>query len=269
MLPYESKILTNIHIEKNAGTPVQKWIQDTYGKKRILIYNPLTDSLIRADQFIDVTNSIINWIRVNSGYSPLVPVLQKLVLKYVRQSSHSSAVRNIPEETMIIHGHFTANKFDDLVPNALQSVVIGDPWKRMISHNRQWHKVRGQSNQRVIIPYDPKMSFEEFASLPELRNYQSQALANKKLANFAAVGTPEHLVAFTQRLLTTLPPPPGLERIPKIYRVNQTPLNGSEPKIVYSKGFEDKFTSLHSQDYEIFHQAQVIVSSYANNPSLP
>jgi hypothetical protein len=170
---------------------------------------------------------------------------------------------DIPEATMIIHGHFAADKFDDLVPNALQSVIIGDPWKRMISHYRQWHKVRGQSNQRVLIPYDKKMSFEEFASLPELRNYQSQALAGKKLDSFAAVGTPEHLYTFTQRLITILPPPPELERIPKIYRVNQTPLNGSEPKIVYSKGFEDKFLLLHSQDYEIFHQAQMIVSSYA------
>ncbi|MFH2085169.1 MAG: hypothetical protein ABII21_00025, partial [bacterium] len=144
---------------------------------------------IKANHFIDVTNPMIDWVRVNSGYSPLVPILQKLVLSYVRQSSLNYGVKSIPEETMVIHGHFSADKFDYLLPTPIQSVVIGDPWKRMVSLYRQWHKVRGQSNHRVVIPFDENMSFEEFATLPELNNYQTKTLAGKDLTSFAAVGT--------------------------------------------------------------------------------
>lgn len=242
------RIIINTHIEKTAGTSLLKFFEDTVGKQKIAFYDPTTDSLVRvSDLLLSPSNDFVDRLQLKS-YA-FWPSLKKTYFK-----TRSKYAQKIPSDIAIIHGHFTSERFDKVVKNPIMTVVIRDPLKRMYSQYDHWKHAKGRNHWRIIIPYDPQLSFEAFALLPAMQNYQIKALAGKKLASFDLVGTTEKLNMFSSALFQMF--------IREGYVTNATPvksipkLNKHRKKYVANKKFEALFKKFHKEDYLLYEQAK-------------
>ena len=113
-------------------------------------------------------------------------IYPKISSRYVRRIRRGAPVLEVPEDAKVILGHFAADMFDRLLPDeisAIRAVVIRDPLDRMRSHYDHWKRTRSYEDWRVYIPFQRNLTFERFALLPELQNYQSQALGGMDLAD--------------------------------------------------------------------------------------
>lgn len=242
------RVIVNVHIEKTAGTSLLKFFEHTVGKEHIAFYDPITDSLTKvSDLPISPANELVDKWQLKS-YA-FWPALKKA---YYTINAKKNQV-NV-DDIAIVHGHFTANRFDTLFPNSLQTVVIRDPLARMHSQYDHWKRAKGRSQWRVMVPYDETMTFEDYAMLPSIRNYQVQALAGKELATFALVGVTERLNAYTTTLYHLL----LLENfiiadMPlRIEKLNQK----KQEHEMKRSGFEKDFAFFHKDDYMLYKQAK-------------
>ncbi len=242
-------MIVNTHIEKTAGTSLLRFLEQTIGKKRVAFYDPTTDSVIKiSDLFVSPSNDIIDQLQLKS-YA-FWPLLKRF---YFNTRSNKRYQTTVPNDIAIIHGHFVANRFDSLLKDPIRSVVIRDPLKRMRSQYDHWKRAKGRNQWRIMIPYDAQMSFEEYALLTVMQNYQTKALAGKDIASFDVVGVTEHIDVFTNKLFEVL-----IEEghIKKSIRMNSVKkLNLHKKTHETTMEFEKKFKVFHKEDYELYRQA--------------
>lgn len=77
--------------------------------------------------------------------------------------------------------------------------VVREPLERMKSHYEYWYRNSGLDRFGVVIPFESSMSFETFALLPQLSNYQTRALGIDP-SRFRLIGTTESLDAYMEEL---------------------------------------------------------------------
>ncbi len=255
----ESRLLS-VHIEKTAGTSVQDLLESVLGKDKVLIYNPIADTLTRAsDLRVQRTNPVHDALRLKIASSPLAPIINKTyrLLAYGMLKTKIIEISNLPGDFLAIHGHFAANRFDKQLVNPLATVVVRDPLERMESQYVHWQRTKGVTEWRVRIPFDPSITFERYALLSELQNYQTQALGGKNLDSFTVVGVTEELDTFAQELLNCLQS--ARLASPKqdfgIKRLNRTPNFRQSPPI-YEQDFLRQFKRQHEADYLLYEQAK-------------
>jgi len=245
------KIIVNVHIEKTAGTSLLKFFEHTVGKDRVAFYDPITDSLTRiSDLPISPSSDFVDKFQLKS-YA-FWPVLKQAYYSVYSQRNNQSVAKN---HIAIVHGHFTANRFDKTFPEMLQTVVIRDPLKRMHSQYDHWKRSKGRSQWRVMVPYDEKMTFEEYAILPAMRNYQMQALAGRELGSFSLVGVTERLEEYTKALYQLLLSEGFITSnvsLQTVEKMNQHKKNHQ----VKSSNFEKDFRTFHKDDYDLYKQAK-------------
>ena len=245
------KVIVNVHIEKTAGTSLLKFFERTVGKDRVAFYDPITDSLTRvSDLPLSPSSDFVDRFQLKS-YA-FWPVLKQAYYAVYSQKNHKSVAKN---HIAIVHGHFTASRFDETFPQMLQTVVIRDPLKRMHSQYDHWKRAKGRSQWRVMIPYDEKMTFEKYAMLPAMRNYQTQALAGRDLASFSLVGVTERLDEYTNALYQLL--------LAEGFITSDVPLNTVERMNQHKKNheikishFEKDFMAFHKEDYDLYKLAK-------------
>jgi len=247
------RVVVNVHIEKTAGTSLLKFFERTVGKDRIAFYDPITDSLTKvSDLPWSPSNDLVDRLQLKS-YA-FWPVLKNAYYSlYSKKNQKKVSMNNIA----IVHGHFTADRFDKEYPDAIRTVVIRDPLKRMHSQYDHWKRAKGRSQWRVMVPYESTLSFEEYAMLPVMRNYQMKALAGKDLTDFTLVGVTNRLSAYTNALYNLLLSEGQISReIPLngIEKLNQHK-NNHEVKL---SSFEKDFNAFHKEDYDLFRQAQLL-----------
>ena len=177
---------------------------------------------------------------------------------YFSSQRNKRSSTSVPSDIAIVHGHFAANRFDTMLPDAIRTVVIRDPLRRMHSQYDHWRRAKGRNQWRVIIPYDPAMTFEDYAMLPAMRNYQVNALAGRELASFSLVGVTERLDAYTQALyaffsaenhVSSKTPPTGVKN-----------LNKRKKNHTITNDFEKAFYAYHKDDYDLYEQAKKIAA---------
>ncbi len=244
------RVVVNVHIEKTAGTSLLKFFESTVGKERVAFYDPITDSLTRvSDLPVSPSNDFVDKLQLKS-YA-FWPVLKQAYYTVYSRKNHSSVAKN---NIAIVHGHFIANRFDTTFPNVIRTVVIRDPLQRMHSQYDHWKRAKGRSQWRVMIPYDDAMTFEEYAMIPVMRNYQVQALAGRDLSSFSLVGVTERLGAYTAALYQLL--------LTEGFITRDVPLNGIEKLNQHKKnhafktGFEKDFAAFHKDDYDLYRKAK-------------
>lgn len=247
---HQKRTLVNTHIEKTAGTSLLKFFEEIVGKNTIAFYDPTTDSVIRvSDLGISPSNDLIDKLQLKSyAFWPFVKQA------YFTMRSNKRYTQSIPENVAIVHGHFAANRFDTILPDAIRTVVIRDPLKRMHSQYDHWKRAKGRNQWRVIVPYDPNMMFEQFAMLPAMQNYQTQALAGKELTSFDIVGVTERLDAFTTALYTVLVKEGYINSTIALKKVEKLNTHRKNHQ-VKSSAFEETFRKFHAKDYELYKKA--------------
>ncbi|MGH7203081.1 MAG: hypothetical protein ACREHC_01410 [Candidatus Levyibacteriota bacterium] len=243
------RIMVNTHIEKTAGTSLLRFFEQTVGKNRIAFYDPITDSLIKvSDLFVSPSNDFIDKHQLKSyAFWPILKQFYFIVQSKNRRSS------SLPESIAIVHGHFAANRFDSLLKDPIRSVVIRDPLKRMRSQYDHWKRAKGRNQWRIMVPYNSQMSFEEYALLPVMQNYQTKALAGKDLASFDVVGVTERMDAFTNVLFDMLVKEGHIQK--SIHMDSVKKLNPHKKIHETTIEFEKKFKIFHKEDYQLYKQA--------------
>ena len=251
--------------EKTAGTSVRRDVEEAVGKKHVAVWRPEAKRLAKSsDIFITITSPLLNEVRLSLEKPVIGPVLANL------WSLATDIYRNrvlslypeliVPEDTYVILGHITATQFDGLIQNPFRAVVLRNPLERAMAHYDQLSRHRGRSEDgRIPIPYKPGMTFEQFALLDEVQNYQAQAIAGIPLKAFDVVGVTERLDEFTQTLLQRLGTECGItlqkqENQSRQKQFNKTPSRRDSAKY-YGTPFVEIFQKRNADDYDLYYEA--------------
>jgi hypothetical protein len=251
-----------VHIEKTAGTSVRKALETAVGKRAVAVYHPAADRLSRSSdelrpkdkRKVDPIFKLFSHPLLEPWRPMLYPLTARVYDARVRLRYGELA---IPKDTKLIFGHFAADKFDGLVQDPLRAVILREPYERMYSHFAHWHRNRGASDWRVKVPFDPNMTFQRFALLPEMQSYQSQALGGIPLTEFDVVGTTNDVGSYTTRLLGALstagicPPQPEVT----VRRLNTASASGTSIAPADDLEYMRSFRAFHEADYAIYDQA--------------
>jgi len=287
----QSPIGVYTHIEKAGGTSDRFGIEQGIGKDGVFVFSPEANRLVRSsDNLMPATTPFLDRVRQTFGNPVLGPVLVTFWPAvngiYRERIRRGYPQLEVPADAKVIMGHFTADNFDAMLEGREQITAfkVRDPLDRAISHFLHWYRNRGYEDWRVHIPFQRKKrkesmedAFKKYAMLPQLQNYQTQALMGRKYRNdlpvedvtnaikhIDIVGVTEYseefLEAFLLRLsqagLTLPRPQEGFEQ----RRLNVTPerrwLRVDKNKL--GDEFLNEFREKHALDYTLYEQAKAI-----------
>lgn len=255
----EQRKLISTHIEKTAGTSLRPLFESAVEREHIALYDAGTDKLRRGTELFQTNVSpVLDRLKLTLMNTPFYGPAKELAF-LLDKMKRREGLATIPPDVLIIHGHFLADKYDYVVNNPLRSIVFRDPLDRMRSQYDHWSRNKGQAAWRVTVPYDPAISFEDYALSPELQNYQTQAVAGKPLTDFDVVGVTEDLDRFRDDL-TRLFIEQGwcdesILRTDPVPRLNQTSERTKTDQSQLSPTFLGEFRRFHSDDYQLHDAA--------------
>lgn len=265
----ERRIAQFVHIEKTAGTSIRNAVEEAVGKENVYVYSPQADRLTRSSEGLKpVTSPLLDKIRLGFSNPVIGPlfmlVYPKLSSRYKERIRNSSSELSVPDDAKVVFGHFAADRFDNILPSntdTLRAVVIREPLERMRSHYDHWKRTQANEDWRVHVNFK-KLPFQDFALLPEMQNYQSQALAGNDINTFDIVGTSEYAEEFTNTFIEAmvnagLALPNGAEKV-NHKRYNQTPNNRKTTVEGLDATFIQQFQTFHSEDYRLYARASQI-----------
>lgn len=244
------------HIEKTAGTSLQEFYMRYYGSKNVYIYSSDTDTLICANRTVMKArvNVIVDKIRLLSKQLGLTSFAHSIVLNHLHNHPENHSTIAIPKNCYLIHGHFVADKFDNLISNSFRTIVFRDPLDRAISHYKYWREAKGVTNHRIDIPFDEKMTFQEFYLVPCMQNFQTTALGKLEIKDFDLVGVTEQLDRFVDKFGNMRHMRSDFLNL-GLRRLNISPTISSNSQFYDDFGFIKKFKSFNQLDYYNYNLA--------------
>lgn len=242
-------IHTHVHIEKTGGTSLQDVFGQIYGAKNVLVYDARSGLFIRlSDKGITAANnSLLNKMKLALGESPILPFAYRIYMilsERRRNSAQHFSVENLPSDTRAVTGHFPADILDEYYPDQFQTIVLRDPLERIISQFIHWRRHRGTVGWRNNLPYDPTITFEDYALLTIHHNYQSKIFAGKSLTDFNVFGVTEQLDAFCQKTFAN--------SSYSLKSLNIAPTHYQLDTLDVMPDFIDEFKKVNREDYEIY-----------------
>lgn len=254
MVSAEKKLVFS-HVERTGGTSIDSWFKKVFTPERVLFYSSISDSLTRGSD-IFFTHPQVDKIRTMLSMTPLMSIVAKFYFVRLRlaHTSHIQ-VNNLLDNFDIITGHFTANKFDDVLPNANKAVVLRNPLERAVSHWVYYESLKGNVDHRVM-PHQRYKTFEEMAFDPLFQNYQTQALGTYQLSDFDIVGVTSHLDRFSSDVLKLM----NLNNSAVIPILHVSP-HPEKKALDFSEAFQRRFVEFHSQDYINYMKALAMVGN--------
>jgi hypothetical protein len=97
----------------------------------------------------------------------------------------------VPVNTVCIHGHFFADAFSDLYPQARLITWIRHPVERVLSNYHFFRRHPEVNDGCCQALHQRKLSVREFADLDWMRNETTRYLAGRPLSDFDFVGVTE------------------------------------------------------------------------------
>lgn len=255
----------SVHIEKTGGTTLYATLRAIYGRDNILIYSPNSDSVFSANNLVMLLrfSKGFDKFRSTSLFAKIMPVVHLVAIRSLSFEDHYKDVDLLfSKKWKMIHGHFSADRFDDVVDNPFKTVVLRNPLERTYSHFKYWKKARGILNQRVKIPFDPKMNFMDFALREEMQNFQTKALGKNNLSDFDVVGVTESALDFLSRIakMRNL----DIPRSNPLHHLNKSGGNSLE-SLSLNRDFLKKFTLLNELDYAVYNCAKELARHPLDN----
>lgn len=239
----------SLHIEKNAGTTVQKYLEKMYGEREVLMYDAGKDRLCRVcDWGVSRTNQSLHTIREMLGRSFLWPMVYKIYVLYTEKKSEGEwfSPDDLPGDFMAIHGHYELGQFVSKVGDHRKSVLFREPLERMVSQYCHWRRNNGSRGWRVNVPYDAKMGITEYVFRPEFRNYQSRVLSGRLIDDFDVVGVVERIGDFIETL--------GVESGWQGEHLNKARGKRDYEQLGVDKDFIGRFREYNAEDYENYRR---------------
>jgi len=206
-----------VHVPKTAGTRLRGLIQQVYGHENV---------------YGDYTN---NELRLYYGAKIPMASLRKIKRR----------------QAQVVLGHFDVDKYLTAYPNAFYIIWLRNPISRLVSHYNFWKETLkfGKSCHNPVHTkvVNKKMSFMEFARLPELRNHMSVFAGSLPLADYGFVGITEHFAEDVQFLAQHL----GWPEFPQSDLLKSK--NHYKPDI--PDDWVTELTALHDQDFKLYREA--------------
>lgn len=236
--------IVHIHIERTGGVSVQNIYAKRYHGVEMLWYS--TRDGLFAPFNIFPGNYAKDWqLKLHVFIAERFPILRRLILKVRAWRRKRSAVKpeDLSRKAKVIVGHFTAAQMLRILPakeNAYR-VIIREPLERMWSHYYYWRKHKGDVGHMVVPAFREDMTFEEFALLPEMQNYQTKAVG-RDLSIYDYIGTIEGLRKFAldTKLLNPSDPTPCVNHF-------------SDELPELNRGFLEQFKEFHAEDYQLYY----------------
>jgi hypothetical protein len=97
----------------------------------------------------------------------------------------------LPPDTRAVHGHFVASKYRRRYPHARFVTWFRDPVERLASHYYYWLREPDPKNATCRRLLQERLTLEQFAALPEMRDVHLRFLGGVPVENFAFVGLTE------------------------------------------------------------------------------
>jgi hypothetical protein len=160
-------MLISIHVPKAAGTAFSGLLQQHFGERLLLDY---------ADRPLAAHSA---WRRLSS--------------RLQRVTAFDASAYDC------IHGHFIADKYDFLGSAARHVAWLRDPAQRVASHYHYWRRVPDLRNTDCRRLIEQRLSIEEFAALPRMRNVAARFFAGKRPREFFFIGLVEEAEASIAR----------------------------------------------------------------------
>lgn len=113
---------------------------------------------------------------------------EKLYLDYDKTYS---AIYAFPEKT-VIHGHFGADKYVPLFPNAPLITWMREPVAKVVSLYYFWKSIPLTNDDNHKAMLENNLSLLEVAALPGVRNNAALHIQTRKLEDFSFIGLYEY-----------------------------------------------------------------------------
>jgi hypothetical protein len=195
---------------------------------------------------IGTANYTEDWqLRLYAFLARSIPILRHFMIRVRtwRRKRHAVPLENLHSQAKLVIGHFAVNKLLPLLPPSQHEyrTVVRDPLVRMWSHFNHFRAHKGDVGHRVVPKYREDMTFEEFCMLPEMRNYQVQAVGTD-ISIYKHIGVTERLDTFSEKINLI-----GTDlTLPKVNH-----FGGKLPPL--SVNFLEAFRAAHAQDYELYN----------------
>ncbi|MBU0611942.1 hypothetical protein KKA39_02440 [Patescibacteria group bacterium] len=243
--------IVHVHIERTGGVFLQDLYERKYPGSGMLWYN--TRDNLFAPFNIKTANYTKNWqLKLYAFIARRLPSIRFLMIKLRtwRRKRQAVPLKNLSSATVVI-GHFAVNKILPYLPSNQHEyrTVIRDPLARMWSHFNHFQAHRGDVGQRVVPEHRENMTFEEFAMLPEMKNYQTQAIG-LDLSIYKHIGITEKLESFCKNTGLT-------DKASSREKINH--FGNALPEL--TQDFLKAFKIFHDQDYRLYNSVLKINAS--------
>jgi hypothetical protein len=239
--------VVHIHIERTGGVSLQDLYEKKYPGPDMLWYS--TRDMLFAPFNIKTANYTEDWqLKLYAFIAERIPPLRHLLLmlRTSRRRRASIKPEHLANCATVVIGHFAADQvISFLSPREHSySTVVREPLERMWSHYCYWKKHHGDVGHRVVPNFRMDMTFEEFSLLPEMQNYQCQAVG-KDISLYEHIGVTESLDTFAREtgLLGTSQSMPSVNH----FSDDLPPLDGK---------FVRTFRETHAKDYLLYNQVR-------------
>ena len=157
-------MIISVHIRKAGGSSFRQALKNYYGKKLLLDYGDEIGSNFESSKKKRLISK------------------QKIIKNK----------QNIIENYNIIHGHFFAQKYEEILGKQLAYVTfLRDPVERVLSNYFYLKRNPKRKNPDAQLIHKMGYSLQEYIQHPDACNVQSQFLNEKKLNEFKFVGVVE------------------------------------------------------------------------------
>jgi hypothetical protein len=219
--------LISVHVPKTAGSTFSALLKKNYGKRLHFDYGPEHD----------FTTDLIREAFYSQGPEHAGEKLQEATAK---------------NELGCIHGHFQAEKYYRLFPDADFIFWIRDPVERLISNFFFFRRYPEIGTELVRLVHEGEINIREFAEREELRNAHARMIQNVPMEKFSFIGLCEAYDQSVQRFAERF----RVRSVPK--RTRRENINTKKP-LLQNKELRNYIRSLNQEDEDLY---QSVRSSY-------
>lgn len=197
----DQRVHISVQIEGNTNSSFLNDLGNIYGTERVLVYKVSLKRFIRLSDLPQSPAS--SFLKMGKDLLSNTPLFNNKSNDSKPGSFEQESLfarKELPEDTAAVHGQFTPSLFKGIFDNPFISIILKDPLERMISLYEEWNNLKGETDWRINIPYDKKLSFTDFVYQDGFLNFQSKCLGNRRLGDYDLVGVSECQPGFIAQL---------------------------------------------------------------------
>jgi Sulfotransferase family len=157
----------------------------------------------------------------------------------------------IPAEATCIHGHFEADAFSEIHPDAPMITWVRHPVDRLVSNYHYFLRHPGENDYFSRILHEKRLTLCEFGDLEGMRDVAARHFASRRTGDFQFVGVMEHF----SESMTVFNHTFGFPDVGHVPFVNANPERRTSRYELKQSDF-DHIAACNAADLRIYREAQ-------------